>query len=91
MNVIVILNFVVSIIQFVASRTITLTLNLAGNRPVEFSIKLHTIKSGWYIVFNEGSGAIISNNIVQNLMKCHIMLHFLLAFTVRKNTHLGAQ
>ena len=31
-------------------------------RPIEFSIKLHTIKSGWSIVYIEGSPIIISPN-----------------------------
>ena len=33
-------------------------------RPVEFSIKLHTIKSGWSIVYIEGSQVIISKKIL---------------------------
>ena len=32
-------------------------------RPMEFSKKLHTIKSEWYIVYIEGSQVIISQNI----------------------------
>ena len=31
-------------------------------RPMEFSIKLHTVKSGWSIVYIEGSHVIISKN-----------------------------
>ena len=30
---------------------------------MEFSIKLHTIKSGWSVVYNEGLHVIISKNI----------------------------
>ena len=49
------------------ARTCTLLIySLTLFRPMEFSIKLHTIKSAWSIVYIEGSQVIISK----------IILHF---------------
>ena len=35
-------------------------------RPMGFSIKLHAIKTGWFIVYIEGTQVIISKNIAYN-------------------------
>ena len=42
-------------------------------RPMEFSIKLHTIKSGWSIVYIEGSYVIISK---QNIVFLSLEIDF---------------
>ena len=66
------------------------------DKTMEFSIKLHAIKSGWLIVYIEGSHVIIFKRFcisffkylfylskkMQTLMKCRIMLHFIWVFTV---------
>ena len=69
--------------------------------PMEFSIKLHTIRPGWSIVNIEGYHDItcpkilyfllwsLSQQTVQTLMKCRIMRHFIWVFTVRQRTRLG--
>ena len=70
---------------------------------MEFSIKLHAIKSGWSIVPIEGSQVIISKKknvfhflkiiiVLPNradMMKCRMMRHFIWVFTVCKRTGLG--
>ena len=47
---------------------------LALFRAMEFSIKLHTIKSGWSIVYIEGSQVIISKNIIFLSLKINFVL-----------------
>ena len=70
---------------------------------MEFSRKLHTIKSGWSIVYIEGLQVIDFQQIlylflwrlilalqtVQTLMNCSIMLYFIWIFTASHSTHLG--
>ena len=53
-------------------------------RTMEFSLKLHIIKVGWSIVYFEGLQVIILKG--QTLMKCRIMRHFILVFTVCLST-----
>ena len=67
---------------------------------MEFSIKLHTIRSGLYIAYIEGvTGYTLKKNIVflslkidfvlqtvKTLMKCHIMWHFIWVYTVCQST-----
>ena len=38
-------------------------INIALLRPMQFSMKLHEIKSGWVIVYIKGSLVLISKNI----------------------------
>ena len=66
-----------------------LVCNLTILRPIDFPIKFDTVKSGWFIVYIEGLQVIISKNmflslkidfilaIMQTLMKCLIMQHFI--------------
>ena len=72
---------------------------------MELSIKFDTctVKSGWSIIYIEGSKIIIPKNIiflslnddfvllqtVQTLMKCCIKWYFIWVFTVCESTHFG--
>ena len=71
--------------------------------PMDFSIKLHTIKSEWSIVYIEGLPVIISKDYyflslkidsvleqtVQTMTKCRVMRQFVWVFTVCNSTRLG--
>ena len=50
-------------------------------RPMDLSIKLHTLKSGWSIVCIEGTHVIISKILVYLSLK----IDFVLAFSVDPN------
>ena len=71
---------------------------------MKFPIKFYTVKSGWSIVYIEGSQVIISkkycillsedlftftNNVNPDEMQRSIMLHFIRVRTVCQSTHLG--
>ena len=72
-------------------------------RPIEFSNKLHKIKSGWSIVYIEGPQVIISEkkhcisfygyrfclSKQCTSIKCRIMRHFIWVFTLCQSTSLG--
>ena len=76
---------------------------LPNFRPMEFSIKLHTIKSGWLIMYIEGLQVKSSQNIVFLSLKIdfvlansadpdempHNMWHFIWVFTVCQSTPFG--
>ena len=50
--------------KLIAKKNTFLVMNLTLLGPMEFPIELHTMKSGWSILYIEGSQIIISKNIV---------------------------
>ena len=59
-------------------------------RPMEFSIKFDTFRSGWSIVYIKSGWSIVypGYNFHKDIISC-IMQHFIWVFTICQSTHRG--